>query len=270
MRIDADPDLGPVAGDPERLRQVVWHLLSNAVKFTPVDGRIDVSLARAGDSAELVVTDTGAGIAPAALPHLFTPQVPAGVEPDGRGLGLGLPLVRRLVELHGGTVSAESAGPGQGATFRVALPLATAATTAAAAPDVLPRLEGVRVVVEEEHAVERGRLASALLHAGASVVTAASSQEALALMRDDTRDVLVVAVGGGERNGYWLAREALALALNRGERLAVVAMGSASHADERALLSGVAIDRYLQAPVDAEQLVSVIADVVRNGSHHAH
>jgi signal transduction histidine kinase len=270
MRIDADPDLGPVSGDPERLRQVVWHLLSNAVKFTPVDGRIDVSLARAGDGVELVVTDTGAGIAPAALPHLFTPQVPAGAEPDGRGLGLGLPLVRRLVELHGGTVNAESAGPGHGATFRVGLPLATEVTTAAAAADVLPRLEGVRVVVEEEHAVERGRLAAALLHAGASVVTAASSQEALALMRDDTRDVLVVAVGGGVRNGYWLAREALAVALNRGERLTVVAMGSAPHADERVLLSGVVIDRYLQAPVDAAQLVSVIADVVRNGSHHAH
>jgi signal transduction histidine kinase/CheY-like chemotaxis protein len=270
MSIDVDPDVGPVSGDAERLRQVVWHLLSNAVKFTPVDGRIDVSLTRAGIGVELVVTDTGAGIGPAALPRLFTPPPPAGPGSDGRGLGLGLPLVRWLVELHGGTVSAESGGPGHGATFRVCLPLATAATTAAAAADVLPRLEGVRVVVEEERAGERGRLASALLHAGASVVTAASSQEALMLMRDDTRDVLVVAVGGGERNGYWLAREALAVALNRGERLAVVAMGSAAQADERALLSGVAIDRYLQAPVDTAQLVTVVAEVTRNGTHHAH
>ena len=126
------------------------------------------------------------------------------------------------------------------------------------------------MVVEEERAAERGRLASALLQAGASVVTAASSQEALTLMRDDTRDVLVVKVGGGERNGYWLAREALAVALNRGERLVVVAIGNAAHADERALLSGVAIDRYLQMPVDAEELVSVVADVARNGTHHAH
>jgi CheY-like chemotaxis protein/two-component sensor histidine kinase len=270
LGLDLEEALGPVSGDAERLRQVVWHLLSNAAKFTPVGGRIDVSLARAGDSAadsvELVVRDSGAGIAPAALPHLFTTP-PAGEAPDTRGLGLGLPLVRLLVELHGGTVTAESDGLGRGAAFRVRLPVDREAAAAAKTPQ---RLEGVRVVVEDERASERGRLASALLQAGATVVTAASSQEALALMRDDTRDVLVVSVGGGAKNGYWLAREALAVALNRGERLAVVAMGSADHADERALLSGVAIDRYLQTPVDAAQLVSVVADVARNGSHHAH
>jgi DNA-binding response OmpR family regulator len=136
--------------------------------------------------------------------------------------------------------------------------------------NVLPRLEGVRVVIEDERASERGRLASALLQAGASVVTAASSQEALTLMRDDTRDVLVVSIGGGERNGYWLAREALAVAINRGERLAVVAVGTAEQSDERSLIAGMAVDRYLQAPVDVAQLVAVVADVARNGSHHAH
>jgi DNA-binding response OmpR family regulator len=128
----------------------------------------------------------------------------------------------------------------------------------------------VRVVIEDERAGERGRLASALLQAGASVVTAASSQEALALLRDDSRDVLVVAIGGTQPNGYWLAREALAVALNRGERLAIVALGSTEPSDDRAQLSSVPIDRYLSAPVDAAQLVSVVADVARNGSHHAH
>jgi signal transduction histidine kinase/CheY-like chemotaxis protein len=269
IALDVDPELDGVWGDAERLRQVVWHLLSNAVKFTPAGGRIDVSLARTGDGIELVVRDTGAGIAPALLPRLFASRAPGGDAPETRGLGLGLPLVRQLVELHGGTVSADSDGPGQGATFRVRLPLDIRATAPETA-GVLPRLEGVRVVLEDERAGERGRLASALLQAGASVVTAASSQEALMLMRDDTRDVLVVAVGGGERNGYWLAREALAVALNRGERLAVVALGSADHADERAVLSGVVIDRYLQAPIDAAQLVSVVADVARNGTQHAH
>jgi nitrogen-specific signal transduction histidine kinase/CheY-like chemotaxis protein len=265
--LEVEPDLGPVSGDAERLRQVAWHLLSNAVKCTPVDGRIDVSVRRAGDAVELVVRDTGIGITASVIPHLFAPHSPAGGG-GARGLGLGLPLVRQLVELHGGTVSAESGGPGRGASFRVRLPLDAASATAVTGADA-PQLEGVRVVVEVEPAAERGRLASALLRAGASVVTAASSQEALALMRDDTRDVLVVSIGGGERNGYWLAREALAVALNRGERLAVVAVGSAEHADERAL-SGVAIDRYLQAPVDAGQLVAVVADVARNGSHPAH
>jgi len=102
------------------------------------------------------------------------------------------------------------------------------------------------------------------------VVTAASSQEALALMRDDSRDVLVVSLSAGQKNGYWLARESLAVALGRGERLAVVALGAAEHAEDRALVSGVAIDRYLAAPVDAAQLVSAVAEVAKNGSHHAH
>ncbi|HET9269217.1 MAG TPA: CHASE2 domain-containing protein, partial [Vicinamibacterales bacterium] len=266
--LDIDPEVGPVFGDPDRLRQVAWQLLSNAVKFTPPGGRIDVSVARVDDDAQLVVRDTGDGIMPAALPHLFTLPARTGSASDAHGLGFGLPLVRQLVELHGGTVRADSSGPGRGAIFRVRLPLATGPEPEEDAN--LPRLEGVRVVIEDERASERGRLASALLQAGASVVTAASSQEALTLMRDDTRDVLVVSIGAGERNGYWLAREALAVALNRGERLAVVAVGSAEHTDERSLLAGAAIDRYLLAPVDVAQLVSVVADVARNGSHHAH
>jgi signal transduction histidine kinase/CheY-like chemotaxis protein len=267
--VDIDPEVGPVFGDPERLRQVAWHLLSNAVKFTPAGGRIDVSLQRSDDHAELVVRDTGDGIMPAALPHLFTVPARTGSASDARGLGLGLPLVRQLVELHGGTVRADSSGPGRGAIFRVSLPLANEPEPEEGV-NVLPRLEGVRVVIEDERASERGRLASALLQAGASVVTAASSQEALTLMRDDTRDVLVVSIGGGERNGYWLAREALAVAINRGERLAVVAVGTAEQSDERSLIAGMAVDRYLQAPVDVAQLVAVVADVARNGSHHAH
>jgi signal transduction histidine kinase/CheY-like chemotaxis protein len=268
LDIGVDPELGLVTGDAERLRLVVWHLLSNAVKFTPAGGRIAVSVARAGGAVELAVSDTGTGIAAAALPQLFAAQATAAPA-DRRGLGLGLPLVRQIVELHGGTVSAASDGPGRGAVFHVRLPLETAGEPAAAAAPALPRLEGVRVVIEDERASERGRLASALLQAGASVVTAASSQEALALMRDDSRDVLVVSLSAGQKNGYWLAREALAVALQRGERLAVVALGAAEHADERALMSGVAIDRYLPAPVDPAQLVSALAEVARNGGHHA-
>jgi len=269
IAMDIDPDLEPVSGDAERLRLVVWHLLSNAVKFTPIGGHVDVAVSQAGDAAAVVVRDTGVGISPAVLPHLFTRTPPTGGVQETRGLGLGLPLVRQIVELHGGTVSGESEGPTRGATFRVRLPLDRDAAATPAAPAVA-RLEGVRVVIEDERASERGRLASALLRAGASVVTAASAQEALVLMRDDSRDVLVVSLSAGQKNGYWLAREALAVALGRGERLAVVALGAAEPADDRALVSGVAIDRYLGAPVDIAQLVAVVADVARNGSHHAH
>jgi signal transduction histidine kinase/CheY-like chemotaxis protein len=270
LLLDADPDLGPVAGDAERLQQVAWHLLSNAVKFTPVGGRIDVSLSRDGDEAQLVVQDTGAGIATALLPHVFTPRAAAVASGVAHGLGLGLPLVRHLVELHGGSVAVESRGTGGGATFRVRLPLAIDPARRAAAGETRPRLEGVRVVIEDERAGERGRLASALLAAGASVVTAASSQEALALMRDDSRDVLLVTIGGAQPNGYWLAREALAVALKRGERLAIVVLGSTDRGDDHAQLASVPIDRYLSSPIDVAQLVAVVADVARTGTHHAH
>jgi len=129
------------------------------------------------------------------------------------------------------------------------------------------RIEGVRVVVVDEQADARGRMAAALLRAGAVVVTAASSQDALALLRDDSRDVLVVTITTGERSGYWLAREALAVALNRGERLAIIAVGT-GHAEERARMPEVTIERHLTAPVDAAQLVSVVADVSRSSHHH--
>ena len=186
-----------MTGDPERLRLVVWHLLSNAVKFTPAGGRIAVSVTRAGEAAESSCAIPGSGISPAALPQLFSAAARRRVQ-ERRGLGLGLPLVRRIVELHGGTVQRASDGPGRGATFRVRLPFDTGDVVTAAAP-APPRLEGVRVVIEDERASERGRLASALLQAGASVVTAASSQEALVLMRDDSRDVLVVSLSAGRR-----------------------------------------------------------------------
>jgi signal transduction histidine kinase len=161
--MDIDPDLEPVSGDAERLRLVVWHLLSNAVKFTPVGGHVDVSVSRAGDAAAVVVRDTGVGISPAVLPHLFTRTPPAGGVQETRGLGLGLPLVRQIVELHGGTVSGESEGPSPGRDVPRASSRSTDDAAATPAAPAVARLEGVRVVIEDERASERGRLASALL-----------------------------------------------------------------------------------------------------------
>ena len=120
-----DPRVGPVSGDPDRLQQVVWNLLSNAVKFTPKGGRVQVRLERVNSHVEIVVSDTGIGIRPDFLPHVFERfrQAEAGTTRKTGGLGLGLAIVRHIVELHGGTVEATSAGEGQGATFRVRLPL---------------------------------------------------------------------------------------------------------------------------------------------------
>jgi len=276
LTFDSDEDVGRVAGDPDRLRRAVWHLVSNAVKFTPEEGHVDVRLMHESGAAVLMVRDTGPGIPSEDLPVLFLPRA-GGTRAEGPGLRLGLPLVRHIVELHGGSIAVLSDGHESGASFRVRLPLKIgAAAPAPAVPAPVPPspaaverppLEGVRVVVVDQQADARGRMAAALLQAGAVVVTAASSQDALVLMRDDSRDVLVVTITAGERNGYWLAREALAVALNRGERLAIIAVDT-GHAEERARMPEVTIERHLTAPIDAAQLVSVVADVARSSHHH--
>ncbi len=281
LTFDSDDDVSRVAGDPDRLRRAVWHLVSNAVKFTPEGGQVDVRLMHERGAAVLIVRDSGPGIPLEQIPLLFTPRA-GGTPAEGPGLRLGLPLVRHIVELHGGSITATSDGLASGAAFRVRLPLKAAAAAAPApaavtepaavtapAPVPVTRLEGVRVMVVDERADARGRTAAALLAAGASVVTAASSRDALALMRDDSRDVLVVTITAGERNGYWLAREALAISLNRGDRLAIIAVGT-GQPDERARMPEITIDRELTGPVDPAQLVSIVADLAHAGNHHAH
>ena len=181
IEIVGEATVGPVSGDPARLQQVIWNLLSNAVKFTPRDGRVYVSLARSGSSAELVVRDTGMGIDPDFLPRVFERfrQAESPVTRSYRGLGLGLAIVRHLTELHGGTVIAESEGEGMGATFTIRIPLA--ATTADNAPSlsadeidpgrhIAPRqvLAGLRVLVVEDEPDARELLSVTLEVSGAS------------------------------------------------------------------------------------------------------
>jgi len=257
----ADDAVGHVAADGRRLRQVVWHLISNAVKFTPQGGRIDVELALEAGAAQLVVRDTGAGIPAETLAQLFVTPIRPAMPPRPGGLGLGLSLVRHIVELHGGEVSGWSSGPGAGTTFRVSLPVARPELRHLASAAPVPPLDGKRIVVLDERAGARGQMAATLLAAGASVVTAASVPEALGLVRDDSRDVLVVNVGTSDRTGYWLAREALAVALNRGEHLAIVAIVPPGHFDTHGWPPEIGIERHLTAPVDASDLVSAIAEV---------
>ena len=192
-----DPRAGPVTGDPARLQQVVWNLLMNAVKFTPRGGRVELVLRGAGPHVEIVVGDTGQGIAPEMLPHVFERfrQADSSSTRAHGGLGLGLALVRHLVELHGGTVAAGSAGAGQGATFVVSLParaadlgegpVARPHPSAAEGPDLqdLVRLDGLRVLVVDDDG-EAVRLAEAILTAaGAAVRTCQDAQTAMALVR---------------------------------------------------------------------------------------
>src|SRR5206468_1891886 len=183
-----DRSVTPISGDEARLRQVVWNLLSNAIKFTPRGGRIEVRLERADSWAQITVKDTGRGIKPGFLPHVFERfrQADSTSTRAHGGLGLGLAIVRHLVELHGGTVQAESAGPGAGSSFIVRLPLsmpaeadAPAETTPEVSADPDVRLDGVRVMVVEDENDVRDFLRVSLVQYGADVRTFATTAEAL-------------------------------------------------------------------------------------------
>jgi signal transduction histidine kinase/ActR/RegA family two-component response regulator len=259
-----DDELGPIVGDGDRLRQVVWNLLSNAIKFTPEGGRVDIGLERVASHAVLAVTDSGPGIAPELLPHVFQQfrhHDSAAIREHG-GLGLGLALARHVVELHGGSIDAENSGGGRGATFRVRLPLGAAPAVASqtdASPAGTEYLDRIRVLVADDRAEARALVASALLKAGARVVTAASARDALAILRDETRDVLAVSLDMPNDDGFRLAEEARALTAARGGRLRIVALGGAASAERLMQFRQAGIDRYLAKPVEPEHLVSVIA-----------
>ncbi|RYE88510.1 MAG: response regulator, partial [Myxococcales bacterium] len=216
LDLEAGPDLARV--DPDRLQQVAWNLLSNAVKFTPAGGTVTARLARLGPLLRLTVTDTGQGIAPDFLPHVFERfrQADASITRAQGGLGLGLAITHQIVELHGGTITAHSDGPGRGATFTVELPgLAPTATSgatadaptepASAAPAVLA---GTRVLLVEDDASTRLALQLVLEHHGAHVTVATSADEALAAIdrpgESPRFDVLVSDIGLPGRDGYGL------------------------------------------------------------------
>jgi signal transduction histidine kinase/ActR/RegA family two-component response regulator len=266
-----DPNAGPIAGDPERLQQVLWNLLSNATKFTPEGGRMQLRLEQAGSHVEMVLTDTGVGISPDFLPYVFERfrQQEGGSRRRYGGLGLGLAIVRHLIELHGGSVTAESGGEGRGATFRVVLPVQPTKEAAEQSErrrsgptmKTAARLDGVRVLVVEDEAETRELFASILEAAGATVVTASSAADALAILGDDDQDVLVSDIEMPGQDGHDLVVKALALARDRGARLSAVAVTAYARAEDRARALEHGYQWHLAKPVDPSELVSVIASL---------
>jgi signal transduction histidine kinase/ActR/RegA family two-component response regulator len=271
--LQLDPQAGPVTGDPARLQQVVWNLLMNAVKFTPRDGRIDVQLRRAGSQAEVVIGDTGQGIAPEMLPHVFERfrQADSSSTRAHGGLGLGLALVKHLVELHGGTVAARSAGVGRGATFAVALPLRTpdlpegpaapVPKSAAGAPDLrgLARLDGLRVLVVDDDA-EAVRLADAILTAaGASVRSCRDAGTALALVASLRPDVLVSDVEMPGEDGYALVRRLRALPREQGGETPAIALTAYGRTQDRVRALAAGYTMHVPKPVDPGELTTIVA-----------
>jgi signal transduction histidine kinase/CheY-like chemotaxis protein len=273
-----DAPVGRVAGDPARLQQVVSNLLVNAVKFSATGGRVEVRLQALGPDVQVTVSDTGQGIAPDFLPYVFERlrQADATSTRAQTGLGLGLAIVRHLVELHGGTVRADSPGEGQGATFTVTLPLAPDLGTGGE-PEVAERgrweatgsaakagpgsLDGVRVLVVDDERDARDFLALVLQRAGASVIAAGSAAEALRVLESDKVDVLLADVAMPGEDGYALIRKVRALSREQRRCIPAAAVtayaGVADH--DRALSEG--FDRHVVKPVAPDDLVALVASL---------
>jgi PAS domain S-box-containing protein len=272
-----DPRAPAVSGDPDRLQQVVWNLLSNAVKFTPRGGRVQVRLERVNSHVELIVTDTGAGIRRDFLPYVFERfrQGESGPTRKTGGLGLGLSIVRHIVEMHGGVVLAESAGEGQGSTFTIRLPLLILQPSVSTrkrehpAAEIrsplqpLQSLAGVRVLAVDDEADSRGLLQVVLEAAGAKVTTAASGAEALSLLETAPPDVLIADIGMPEMDGFDLIKNVRALPNAAAAQVPAAALTAFARSEDRtkALQSG--FEMHLAKPVDPGELVASVATLVR-------
>jgi PAS domain S-box-containing protein len=261
---DLDAKAEPILGDPVRMQQVVWNLLANAVKFTPSGGRITVCLERAGRDVRIVVRDTGQGIAADFLPFVFD-RFRQGNTPGARrlGLGLGLSIVRHLVELHGGSVQARSAGEGQGSEFSVTIPWWNPKDVRprAAGEENTPReadLEHLRVLLVEDDADNRDLLCTMLLSFKADVRAAESSREALATLREWRPDVLLSDISMPDGDGYALIKAVRSLPAEQGGLIPAVALtGLARHEDHRrALEAGYQV--HIPKPASPAKVVAVL------------
>jgi CheY-like chemotaxis protein/anti-sigma regulatory factor (Ser/Thr protein kinase) len=266
-----------VSGDPGRLQQVVWNLLSNAVKFTPRDGRVQIRIERVNSHVEIVVSDTGVGIRPEFLPHVFERfrQADAGTTRKTGGLGLGLAIVRHIVEMHGGSVEAESSGEHQGSTFRVRLPLTIVHPSRAHEPREHPQIErsaplaslmdlqGVCVLALDDDADALGLVRVVLETAGANVVTLSSPHAALAQIGHVKPDVLIVDLGMPEMDGFdFIARVRSSLdASVRDVPAAALTAFARSEDRTKALRSG--FEMHLAKPIDPGELVASIGALAK-------
>jgi signal transduction histidine kinase/CheY-like chemotaxis protein len=274
-----DSDTGLVSGDPARLQQVVWNLLSNSVKFTPKGGLVQVRLERIDSQAQITVSDNGKGISPEFLPHVFERfrQADSSSTRAVGGLGLGLAIVRHLVEMHGGTVWAHSPGEGQGATFTVKLPIMVGhiASVSQAAEQALepmlseaslPRLEGLKVLIVDDEADTRELLKAMLAPCGAEVRAAASASAALEEMQSWLPDILVSDIGMPNEDGYSFITKVRALG-TPAARMPAIALTAYARSEDRirALVSGYQV--HVPKPVDLTELAVAIASLAGRTGH---
>jgi PAS domain S-box-containing protein len=275
LRVALDAATGSVLADPRRLQQVVWNLLSNAIKFTPQQGCVELRLERADGIARISVHDTGPGIDPELLPRIFEPFHQGQNARSTGGLGLGLAIVHHIVELHHGSVRADSAGHGHGSTFIVELPVMGERFAAVEAEEVaggredetssgLTSLTGVSVLVVDDHPDARDLLTTILQRAGAEAAAVASAAEALDAIRRRRVDVLVSDIGMPEEDGCELIQKVRELGPERGGTIPAIAVTADARAEERSRAVSAGFQLTLAKPIDPARLTVVISQVIGN------
>jgi CheY-like chemotaxis protein len=277
MQLALDPIAGPVKGDPSRLQQVIWNLVSNAIKFTPKGGRVQVFLERVNSHVEITVSDTGEGIRPEFLPHVFDRfrQADASTSRRHGGLGLGLSIVKQLVELHGGSVRAKSPGIAQGSTFVVVLPVLAVHGT----PGLQPvhqhpatsyrssdtcrgvDLDGVSVLVVDDEPDARDIVRRFLEGCKAKVIVASSASEGLEAISQHRPGVIISDIGMPDTDGYEFIKMVRSLPREEGGRTPALALTAFARSEDRTRAMHAGFNLHLSKPIDASELVAIIGNL---------
>ena len=253
----------PVIGDDHRLQQVTWNLLANSVKYTPRGGRVQVSLASANGRAVIKVSDSGEGIDPEFLPHVFEPFRQGQSHSMRSGLGLGLAIVRRLVDLHGGRITAESDGGGKGAIFTVVLPVARGAGAAlAGTPKTDPTFKNLHVLVAEDDPDSAAAVTAILKLHGCETKTAPTAAECLRITGEWPPDILICDVGLPDDDGYGLLRRLRSLP--EGERIPAIALTAYARPEDRAKALAAGFRAHLAKPLDPENLLREVSEAAKS------
>ncbi|MGA9770461.1 MAG: CHASE3 domain-containing protein [Blastocatellia bacterium] len=274
-----DPDAGAVSGDPERLQQVIWNLLSNAIKFTPKDGRVEVRLERINSHVEVIVSDTGKGISADFLPHVFElfRQADSTISREHTGLGLGLAIARRIVEMHGGTIRADSPGVDQGATFTVMVPLRGVRSLDASGGAGLERvhptagydlqfenlfsLDGLRILAVDDQSDTLEMIKAVLTQCGAEVQTVTSAGEAFEVLQDWKPDLLISDIGMPGEDGFELIGRIRALKPEEGGLIPAVALTAYARVEDRVKTLSAGYQMHVPKPVEPAELATIIASL---------
>jgi signal transduction histidine kinase/ActR/RegA family two-component response regulator len=276
LELLVDAGAPTIWADPDRLQQVIWNLLSNAVKFTPRNGHVRLHLQRADDAVCIVVKDDGQGIEPAFLPHIFERfrQADSRFSREHGGLGLGLAIVRELIELHGGTVLAASDGPGKGATFQIRLPLAhlqmedrpdrrmTAPAAVPTARRMPNRLRGVRLLAVDDEEDALGLLRVILESVGAEVTTAGSAQRALELLQNQSFDGVIADIGMPKMDGLELIRRIRQNLPDPVNRIPAAALTAYARSEDRVTALASGFQLHIAKPVNPIELVRAISSLL--------